>query len=163
MNVSVDSMMEVVGPEANKRAISFVIEGEAEVQQRHRIAWKGMLGAWERSKRRTPVIYDSSSKQKKALHKAVKEEMEEIGISSIPYFNLGEPLALELTFLFQSKASKNPQPFPKKKDLDNMVKYFMDAMNGLLYHDDTVIVCLVAKKVFGENSSTVVSISNRVE
>ena len=152
----IDSMMEVDGPDPDEKQLTFIIEGEPKVQERHRIAWKGILGAWRRSRRISPIIYDPSIKEKKSLFLAVKAAMQEIEITSFPYFNANEPLVLELTFLFENKPN---QLFPKKKDLDNMVKYIMDAMSGLLYHNDTVIVNLAAQKAFEAENSTLVSIS----
>ncbi len=40
------------------------------------------------------------------------------------------------------------QELTRRKDLDNMVKFLMDACHVVLYQNDTVVVELVAKKVF---------------
>ena len=38
----------------------------------------------------------------------------------------------------------------KKPDIDNIIKAYLDAMNGIVYDDDTQIVDLHATKVYGE-------------
>ncbi len=152
----IDSMMEVDGPDVDETQLTFIIEGEPKVQERHRIAWKGILGAWRRKKRASPIIYDPSAKDKRDLRLAVKAAMQEIEITSFPYYNADEPLVLELFFFFEVRPN---QVFPKKKDLDNMVKYIMDALTGVIYPNDTAIVSLAAEKTFEAHNSTMVSIS----
>lgn len=37
----------------------------------------------------------------------------------------------------------------KKPDIDNIIKAYLDAMNGIVYKDDTQVVSLHATKVYG--------------
>jgi Holliday junction resolvase RusA-like endonuclease len=37
----------------------------------------------------------------------------------------------------------------KKPDIDNIVKAYLDSMNGIVYKDDTQVVSLHATKVYG--------------
>lgn len=46
----------------------------------------------------------------------------------------------------------------KKPDADNIVKVICDALNGIAYRDDTQIVELEAKKVYGDQEKVVVEI-----
>ena len=41
---------------------------------------------------------------------------------------------------------------PKKPDLDNVAKAFMDAMNGIVYLDDVQVVSLHVTKLYGTES-----------
>lgn len=43
---------------------------------------------------------------------------------------------------------------PSHKDLDNLIKYFLDVCNGLLYKDDRAIIQISAKKVYSDNPRT---------
>ena len=43
----------------------------------------------------------------------------------------------------------------KKPDCDNIAKIILDALNGIAYHDDSQVVCIIVNKYYGE--------TNRVE
>jgi Holliday junction resolvase RusA-like endonuclease len=146
--VRVEDMMEIAGADPFDKALSFVVIGDPPVQKRHRIAWRHVLAcAWKKnSHRRNPIIYDPSAKEKVAFRSAVRAAMEEIVIATFPYFHAKEPLMLVVGF-----ASVRPhifQAFPHDKDLDNLVKFVMDACHDVLYENDNVVVRLVAEKNF---------------
>jgi Holliday junction resolvase RusA-like endonuclease len=48
----------------------------------------------------------------------------------------------------------------KKPDFDNLSKFYCDAANGILYHDDSQIVKGSFKKVYSENPRTVITITS---
>ena len=50
------------------------------------------------------------------------------------------------------------QPYDKKRDLDNMIKFALDAGNGILYHDDSQIVHIIALKVYGPLPKTMIEL-----
>ncbi len=43
---------------------------------------------------------------------------------------------------------------PKRPDLDNMIKYILDAANGILYTDDSLIVQISGKKIWADVGKT---------
>ncbi len=43
---------------------------------------------------------------------------------------------------------------PKKPDLDNLIKYILDAANGILYTDDSLIVQIFGKKIWADEGKT---------
>lgn len=45
-----------------------------------------------------------------------------------------------------------------KPDIDNLVKYYLDCANGILWPDDRQIVCLNATKYYSQNPKTVIRI-----
>ena len=51
---------------------------------------------------------------------------------------------------FQFKRPKRTKLLTPKKDLDNLCKSVCDAANGVIYIDDTQIVYLEAKKLWGD-------------
>ena len=87
-------------------------------------------------------------------------------------------LHLELTFHVKRRAADyrtkrgkkvlkdDHQKYPRKKDTDNMLKFVMDAMHGVLYKDDKCVVCVSAMKKFleeeekDEGEYTLIRISN---
>lgn len=62
------------------------------------------------------------------------------------------PLAMELSFIFPRPKSlpKRVLHHTKRPDIDNLFKAVSDALNGILYRDDSLIVQLVTRKVYGE-------------
>ena len=47
----------------------------------------------------------------------------------------------------------------KKPDIDNLVKFIFDCLNGLAWKDDTQVVSLDVKKIYSDNPRTVIEIS----
>ena len=81
------------------------------------------------------------------------------------------PLKLSIWFCFRRPNSWNKaqrvavdmgyeEPwYTGKPELDNLVKLVQDAGNGILWHDDAQVVELVASKVYGAKSETVLHLS----
>lgn len=81
--------------------------------------------------------------------------------SSNPAYMAGEALSADLRFYF--KVPKNTTKkqwaeliqhpwYTKKKDLDNLAKSVLDALNGVAYADDSQIACLYLSKVYDISS-----------
>ena len=49
----------------------------------------------------------------------------------------------------------------KRPDIDNLIKAIMDGLNGSAYQDDNQIIELTARKVYGEEPETVVTLSTK--
>jgi len=52
------------------------------------------------------------------------------------------------------------QPHCKKPDLDNLIKFYLDVCNGLLYKDDAQINTINAKKIYSDNPRTIIEITS---
>ena len=50
------------------------------------------------------------------------------------------------------------KPHMKKPDLDNLVKFYCDISNGILYEDDAQIYSLVARKKYALEPKTEITI-----
>lgn len=159
---TVEDFMEVAGP--NGRLISFVMTGDPPVQQRSRIGFgvKNVAGpgpgnprTWSR-----PHMYDPSSRQKTDYAKKVQAAMVEYGLAQ-PYFNQDAPITLEIRFVLPRRLqdwvrhggnvavlTPNAQTYPKHKDVDNMLKFTMDALQGVVFLDDTTITKVIVEKMF---------------
>lgn len=67
------------------------------------------------------------------------------------------PLRVTLRFYFKKSKSYKPRPLgsgpewhPKRPDLDNLIKFYLDAANDILYKDDAQIVVIGAGKVYSD-------------
>jgi len=79
------------------------------------------------------------------------------------------PVILHLTFYFpiprswskkrQNAARSGQIKHTNKPDVDNLVKAIKDALNGLVWHDDSQIVYLFAKKEYSETPGVAVRFS----
>ena len=120
--------------------VNFLIKLRPKPQQRHRNNGR--------------FHYDPSSKDKK--------EFILLANQYAPPKPTKDILELDITFCYKrpnnhfrsqnkKKIIKYNAPFWKigKPDVDNLVKFYMDAMNGIFYFDDAQIVSLHARKVYG--------------
>jgi len=86
------------------------------------------------------------------------------------------PLRLHLLFVFQrpkahyrtgkySKLLKDnaPKAHTSKPDLDNLVKFVCDALNGIFWKDDSVIFSLIVEKEYGESPRIDLELDGEVE
>lgn len=68
------------------------------------------------------------------------------------------PLEITITFYMYIPVLKRKQllgkPHAARCDLDNLIKYVLDAANGILYHDDAQIAVIHAKKVYDMHPRT---------
>ena len=61
-------------------------------------------------------------------------------------------MSLEIEFVFARPKSlpKRVEDHVKKPDLDNLIKAFKDAAKGILWHDDSQVVQMTARKAYGD-------------
>ena len=52
----------------------------------------------------------------------------------------------------------SPQLHTQKPDMDNLTKFILDGLNGLIYSDDRIIVRIDSSKVWGPHGSTEISV-----
>ena len=107
--------------------------------------------------------YDPSAKDKREfMLKCVEEQLPE-GIAG--------PLSIDLTFEYKrpkthfrtgkfSHIMKEDAPMihTQTPDLDNLVKFVLDALNGKYYIDDRQIYKITARKKWSETDQTIVKI-----
>jgi hypothetical protein len=147
----VRDLIAMEGPGVNEKSISFIVLGNPEVQQRSKIVWKGLVnGAWPN--RNTPIIHDPSSALKKAHAQKVRAAMVEMGLT-FPFFPIAgsgadDPgLVMEAAFYMERPPShyngdglrRDAPQYPKKKDVDNLEKFVLDALHYVVYNNDNCI------------------------
>jgi len=101
-------------------------------------------------------FYDPAKKSKRSDKKKVYYQAAEQGCTS--------PMAgsLSVQILFEFKASKKldiAKHRPKKPDIDNLAKYYLDVMNKIIYNDDSQVCCILCQKVYSHQDKTTINVS----
>jgi Holliday junction resolvase RusA-like endonuclease len=126
--------------------IKIIIPGEPIAKARARHANRGGF----------VQTYDPQRVEKESLRLYLKAK------GAIMY-EAGVPLRCDLTFSMpipssmskkrQREAASGLHHHVKKPDIDNLVKFYLDVANGILFDDDKQIVELVATKRYGDTPS----------
>jgi Holliday junction resolvase RusA-like endonuclease len=133
--------------------IIFEVLGEPQAQMRHRHFQRGKFRG----------TYDPSQDKKNDFlsiiqEKAPKQPLDGAILLNVVFY-MGRPKG-------HYRSGKNsdmlkddaPEWHTSKKDLDNMVKFITDAMNGIFYRDDSQISWIDAQKMYSERPRTIISI-----
>lgn len=156
MSDVVTSKVVIVDDSINK-SLSFVISGDPPVQQRPRINFKRVF----------KKVHDPSSLKKKIWKKSLSNALVDNGVTAFPFFTdedtdnmQSDGLTIDVVFYvrrrrldYRSKMGTlflkdDVQKYPGRKDVDNMLKFVMDASHDVLYDDDKCIVEIRAFKKF---------------
>ena len=129
------------------------VEGNPCSQKRHRHAKRG----------RRIITYDPSSEDKKAFKAKVLEQ-----IKGKP---LKKPLALSVCFFIKRPKKHyrtgkfshilkkySPMLCIQKPDIDNLIKFVLDACNDVLWEDDKLVYEIQSRKVYSENPRTEIEV-----
>lgn len=132
-----------------KNGIRIELSGKPKSQQRPRVTVRG----------RYPVVYDGQKKEKNETRKEVMVQIAQQGLKS----RLCGPISVSATFHMggAAKAKSKPNdgdPHIVKPDIDNLLKYYFDVMNELVYTDDKQIVHLESTKVYSGIQKTVIEL-----
>jgi hypothetical protein len=49
-----------------------------------------------------------------------------------------------------------------KPDVDNLVKFYLDAANQILWHDDRQITSIIAHKIYSQKPKTVIKVNRKI-
>ena len=71
---------------------------------------------------------------------------------------MGSPIILNVTFYIRQPKTCNRTYPTVRPDLDNYMKGVMDALNGILYYDDSQIIRIIATKQYSNEPRTVINI-----
>lgn len=156
--VEPDSLMEMIQGET--RTLSFRMLGEPPTQKRHRIGgYRGVATGPGTKGRFVPRVYDPSTDDKNQYKAALRAALRELGMAdgtaATHTFAAETQLRLVVTFVCARPVRSIHQAYPRQKDLDNMVKFAMDAFDEVLYANDTVVVSISAQKTFPAAGSPV--------
>jgi Holliday junction resolvase RusA-like endonuclease len=103
-------------------------------------------------------FYDSQ-KQEKIIFgwaiKALRPKLYSSGIKLDIEFGMKIPTSSNKLFTMSFVG----KPHVKKPDLDNLVKFVMDACLGILYEDDSIVSEIVARKVYVLIPRTIITVT----
>jgi len=119
------------------------------------LKFEGNPIAWKRARRNGKRYFDTQAKDKEKY--AIEARIQMNG--SVALIN---PLSLSIRFNMPIPPSR-PKYWRKNAlgmghvftpDLDNLVKFIGDALNGIVWEDDRLIYSLKAKKIYSREPST---------
>ena len=106
------------------------------------------------------VTYDPSVKDKKEFLKSV--------LNQLPKEPMTAPLIMRIKFNFKRPKShytskgelkvSAPKKHTKKPDIDNLLKFVLDALNRTLYMDDAQVVSLAGRKLYADKEGIEIDI-----
>ena len=140
-----------------KDVLSFTVIGNPNTLQRHRFS------------NVTRKMYNPSAKKQKDFRSLVRKNLQ-MDEQNVPFFKEGTYLSISLVFKMQrpknhfSRSDPETKKLKKnaptlyhvaRKDLDNMIKFVLDSLNGLLYEDDSHIATINACKIYTNEDNNV--------
>ncbi len=141
--------------DTNLPIVRLTVEGTPVAQKRHRHT---SVGKFVRT-------YDPSSKDKSDfLALCFNQIPKKLGLM---IENWEGSLRLDLKFIMpipksyskKKKLSLLNADHLKKPDIDNMIKFVMDALNKIFWKDDSQVSCLYATKIYGSKPRTEITIT----
>ena len=134
----------------NISILNFTVTGKPPVQQRARVNFRRKPNNKGIVHKSVPFFYDPSKNIKQQWTKALSDALHQKNIVT-PVFGSNpltdEAISLEIFFIYlvqkwNKKKSSVVHLWPNTKDLDNMLKFVMDVLQGIIYINDNS-VCLV--------------------
>jgi len=110
------------------------------------------------------VFYDPQLTAKKNYAAEVLSQLSDEQKAILP---ITTPVMMSLTFVFGMPKSWSKKkhkeldftPHTAKKDLDNLIKWCGDALNGVIWEDDSLIWSIRALKTWGIEGKTIIEIN----
>ena len=121
------------------KTVDFTIPGDPKTQN----GWKVRT-----TRQGRPIVYDEKSREKKALRMAIIKEFGDLN-EPAPFFTETR-LVVNIAYHIEGE--------PNRKDVDNMTKFLLDAMELAAYDNDKWIYDLHVTKCSSATPKTVVSI-----
>lgn len=119
-----------------------VIEGRPIAKQRHRIA--------------NGRSYDPQSTEKETVKWLMAAKSKGLRL-------LSDALSVEFVFSYVKPKSAKREFHTVKPDVDNLIKFYLDCANEILWKDDASVVSVSGTKIYGEKEYTKMVISEHKE
>lgn len=127
--------------------IRIIKEGKPMSQTRHRHTSRGGFVR----------TYDPMAKDKEDFVKYVSENYDIEKIEGMIDVMIIANFAIPKSYSEKRKKALNGQMRPKKPDVDNIAKFYLDALNEILYDDDAQIVSLNVIKRYSILPSVIIT------
>ncbi len=107
-------------------------------------------------------VYDPQKKEKDQVRWQVKSQYREKPLSVPLFLDLIFGLAIpKSTSRIRRKCMLENEIVPMKRpDVDNLIKFILDCLNGILFDDDSQIISLHARKIYSEYPRTIIRVEN---
>ena len=123
-------------------SVSFSVPGAPKCQNGWKVRWRGL---------RFPIIYDPKRQEKLHLKQQIRLAIADLLGMPQPYTPFGVFKTNMIVVFYMKTATA--------KDLDNMLKFLLDALKGVIYQDDRFIFKLsVSKEVANANDGQYTSV-----
>lgn len=126
--------------------MKFIFEGEPIAKVRHRVGKKGMYDPQSEAKGYAKVDLFAQVCNKYDEFRTEMPLVCDISVSMSFYFTY--PKKLSQSKIKAILENKETYPHIIKPDIDNLVKFYLDVGNGILYKDDKQIVSLHCTKSY---------------
>lgn len=132
--------------------IEFIVEGKQIAKERPRKGKNGIFYTPKKTLDYEGKIVDSFLK----LHYTKRKKYaKDIPLGIICTFCIQTPKSFSKV---KRQKALNGEIIPKRKDVDNMLKTIMDALNKVAYEDDSQITEAIIRKKYAERDYTIVQI-----
>ena len=124
---------------------TLVIEGTPQAQQCPRM---------QRNTEGGFFVYNPSQAHRDAVRATIRGACEELRVVNFPLFSPAQKLKVQVEFQVKNHL----------KDLDNLLKFILDAMETVVYPNDRNIFEIIAKKkIVGDNEKTKLTVQEITE
>lgn len=82
------------------------------------------------------IVYDPAKDEKLAFKKCVREALEKVG-ATLPIFDNNVKVMVTVTF----------HVVDTRKDIDNLLKFLLDALTSVMYINDNMVYSVISKKI----------------
>lgn len=126
--------------------ITIEIPGEPQSQTRHRHTSRGGFVR----------TYDPKAKDKEKLLKYIKANYDLTKIEGMIEARIIANFGIPKSYSNKKTETLHDQYRPKKPDVDNIAKFYLDTLNGIAYNDDSQIVYLEVNKHYSKFPSVTI-------
>jgi Holliday junction resolvase RusA-like endonuclease len=142
-----DVLVQMADRHGNVTSLEVSVSGTPRALSRPRMVYRNV---------NHPRVFNPDSAHLRRFRAAL---LQVTGADSLPIFPRNTHLRLDLLFEIprpnshftrQGRLKPNTPCFPTDTDIDNLVKFVMDAMQGVVFFDDRTIVIISAAKVYAQ-------------
>lgn len=135
-----DSTRIAFASERSPRTMHFIIEGDPIPLARPRMSKDGHV--WDSQKAQKLIVALELQRQFKD-HQLFTSAL---GVSLLFYFDMPTRLSA------RNKVGTLGKPVVKRPDTDNLIKFYLDCANDIIFTDDSIVTQIYAEKLYGDHA-----------